>query len=67
MRTRFVLPFLLLWVLLGSGRSLASDLALTNAKIYPAPTEPPIENAAILIHDGRIVAVGPSVSIKIPR
>jgi imidazolonepropionase-like amidohydrolase len=66
-RIRFVPPFLLLWVLLGSGRSLASDLALTNAKIYPAPTEPPIENAASLIHDGRIVAVGPSVSIKIPR
>jgi imidazolonepropionase-like amidohydrolase len=66
-RIRFVPPFLLLWVLLGSGRSLASGLALTNAKIYPAPTEPPIENAAILIHDGRIVAVGPSVSIKIPR
>ena len=67
MRIRFVPPFLLLWVLLGSGRSLASGLALTNAKIYPAPTEPPIENAAILIHDGRIVSVGPSVSIKIPR
>jgi imidazolonepropionase-like amidohydrolase len=41
-------------------------VALAGAKIYPSPTEPPIENGAILIHDGRILAVGPSASIKIP-
>jgi imidazolonepropionase-like amidohydrolase len=45
----------------------ATDLALTNAKIYPSPTDPPIENASILLHDGRIAAVGPSASVKIPR
>jgi hypothetical protein len=66
-RIRFVLPFLLLWVLLGCGRSLASDLALVGAKIYLSPTEQSIERGSILIHDGRIVAVGPSVTVKIPR
>lgn len=66
-RIRFVLPFLLLWVLFGCGRSLASDLALVGAKIYLSPTEQPIEKGSILIHDGRIVAVGPSATMKIPR
>jgi imidazolonepropionase-like amidohydrolase len=66
-RIRFVLPFLILWALLGCGRSLASDLALIGAKIYLSPAEQPIKRGSILIHDGRIVAVGPSVSIKVPR
>jgi imidazolonepropionase-like amidohydrolase len=66
-RIRFVLPFLLVWALLACGRSLASDLALVGAKIYLSPAEQPIERGSILIHDGRIVAVGPSVSINIPR
>jgi len=37
------------------------------AKIYPAPTEPPIDNGAILIHNGHILAVGPSATTKFPR
>src|ERR1700691_1472375 len=51
--------FFLFCILLGCGRSLASDLALVGAKIYPSPTEEPIERGSILIHDGRIVAVVP--------
>ena len=58
---------LLLLTLLSLSPAKASDLALTNAKIYPSPTEPPIENGSILIHDGRIAAVGPSATIKIPH
>lgn len=54
-------------VFLASGPSHASDLALIGAKIYPSPTESPIENASILIHDDRILAVGPSPAVKIPR
>ncbi len=45
----------------------ASDLALTGAKIYPSPTEPAIENGSILVHQGRILAVGPASTVKIPR
>jgi imidazolonepropionase-like amidohydrolase len=47
-------------------QSHASDLALVGAKIYLSPTEPPIESGSILVHEGHILAVGPSARIKIP-
>ncbi|HZV60179.1 MAG TPA: S41 family peptidase, partial [Candidatus Eremiobacteraceae bacterium] len=50
----------------GNARS-ASDVVLVGAKIYSSPTEPPIDHGSIAVHDGRIVAVGPSDTIKIPR
>jgi imidazolonepropionase-like amidohydrolase len=34
------------------------DLVLQGAKVYPSPAAKPIENAVVLIHDGRIVSVG---------
>lgn len=67
MRIRFVLPVAVLFLLFACGLSRASDLALVGAKIYPSPTEPPIENGSILVHDGRILAIGPSATIKVPR
>jgi len=63
MRVRFVLVLTL--ILATCGVSRASDLALTGAKIYPSPTEPPIENGSIVIHDRHIVAVGLTSAIKI--
>jgi len=65
MRIRFAL--LLLSALLVCGFVRANDLALVGAKIYPSPTEPPIENGSILIRDGRIVSVGPAAVVKVPR
>jgi len=65
MRIRFAL--LLTLLSLGAAISQASDLALTGAKIYTSPTDPPIENGSIVIHDGTIVSVGPAAKIKIPR
>ncbi len=44
-----------------------SDLALVHAKIYPSPSEPAIEDGAVLVHKGRIVAVGPTGSVKVPH
>ena len=44
----------------------ASDLKLVHATIYTSPNEPPLRDAAILIHNGRITAVGPTGSIKSP-
>lgn len=35
----------------------ADVLAITNAKIYPAPDAPPIESGTVFVRDGRIVAV----------
>ncbi len=67
MGIRSFCPFLLLCVLFGCGLGRASDLALVGAKIYPSPTEQAIENGSILVHDGQIVAVGPSVAVKVPR
>jgi imidazolonepropionase-like amidohydrolase len=63
---RFASP-VLLWVLLACDLSSASDLALVGAKIYPSPTERAVDNGTILVHDGRILAVGPSPTIKVPR
>lgn len=45
----------------------ASDLVLTGATVYPSPSEAPIPNATIVIHDGSIVEIGPSASTKGPR
>jgi imidazolonepropionase-like amidohydrolase len=67
MRIRFVLPVLLLGTLLACGPIRSSDLALVHAKIYPSPTEPAIEDGTILVHDGRITAIGPSATTKPPR
>jgi imidazolonepropionase-like amidohydrolase len=45
----------------------AADLALTGAKIYTSPTDPPIEEGTVVIRDGQIVSVGPSSKVKIPH
>jgi imidazolonepropionase-like amidohydrolase len=67
MRIRAVLAILLLSTLGISTSSRASDLALIHAKIYSSPTDPPIEDGTILVHDGRIRAIGPSARLKPPR
>lgn len=45
----------------------ASDLVLTHAKVYTSPTEAPIEDGTIVVHGGKIRAVGPSSRTKAPR
>jgi len=67
MRSRSSYTFLLLWVLFACGLARASDLALVGAKIYPSAAEQAIENGSILVHDGRIVALGPSAAVKVPH
>jgi imidazolonepropionase-like amidohydrolase len=62
----FVL-FLLLIVLTVAARSAPTDpsgyLALVNGKVYPTPQAVPILDANIIIHDGKIVAVGKDAEI----
>lgn len=41
----------------------AADTVIKGARIYPAPDVAPIDNGAVLIRDGRIVAVGPAKEI----
>jgi imidazolonepropionase-like amidohydrolase len=67
MRIRFILPVILLGTLLACGPGRSSDLALLHAKIYPSPTEPAIEDGTSRMHDGRITAIGPSATTKLPR
>ena len=67
MRTRFLLLLPLFWLIFACGLSRASDVALVGGKIYPSPTDQPIDNGSIIVRDGRILAVGPSATIKIPR
>ena len=66
MRIRLLLVLTLCWVVFACGLSRASDLALVGGKVYPSPTEKPIDNGSIIVHNGRIVAIGPSATVKIP-
>ncbi len=45
----------------------AADLKFTHATVYTSPDQPPIRDATILIHNGKITAVGPTASIKGPH
>lgn len=45
----------------------AQDLAVVGARVYPSPEASPIEDATVWIRDGRIAAVGPRSSIKLPK
>ena len=66
MRPRIFLAVLFSIVLTLCTSSRAADLALVHAKIYPSPTAAPIADGTILVHNGRIQAVGPAGKIKIP-
>jgi imidazolonepropionase-like amidohydrolase len=46
--------------------ALAADLAIVDARIYPAPDAAPIEHCTVLMRDGRIAAVGPSATVAVP-
>lgn len=45
----------------------ASDLILVHARIYTSPSEKPLEDGTIVIHNGQIRAVGPSKTTKGPH
>jgi imidazolonepropionase-like amidohydrolase len=64
---RIRLALLISVICIVSGLARAADLALTGAKIYTSPTDPPIENGSIVIRDGLILSVGPSSTVKIPH
>lgn len=43
----------------------AADLALIGGTVYVSPAENPIEDAVVLIQDGKITSVGPRKSLKV--
>ena len=64
MKKRLRVLTVLLFAGMACQRSQATDLALVHAKIYVSPTEPAIEDGTIVIHNGRITAVGPSAKTR---
>ncbi|HYG05986.1 MAG TPA: amidohydrolase family protein [Stenotrophomonas sp.] len=44
----------------------AEELALVGARVYAAPDAAPLDDATILVRDGRIAAVGPRSLIAVP-
>jgi imidazolonepropionase-like amidohydrolase len=66
-RLRLALSFLLVLAFFSTLQCQASDLALVGAKIYLSPSDPPIENGTILIHNSHILSVGTAAAIKVPR
>ncbi len=67
MQRGFGLTLLLVLALFATVQCHASYLALVGAKIYLSPSAPPIENGTILVHNGRILSVGPVAEIKVPQ
>ena len=39
------------------------SLFIRDATVYPSPDDPPLQHVTVLVQDGRIAAVGPSLSI----
>lgn len=66
MKPRFLLCLALACAPFLGGVSRAAELALIDARIYPSPIDPPLDHGSILVRDGRIVAVGPSGTLRIP-
>jgi imidazolonepropionase-like amidohydrolase len=49
-----------------ASQAAAADLAVVGAKIYPSPKAAPIEAGTVVLHDGRIAALGPQDKVKVP-
>jgi len=45
----------------------AADLAVVGARLYPTPTAAAIARATVVVHDGKISAVGAAGTVKVPR
>jgi imidazolonepropionase-like amidohydrolase len=67
MRIGRIVLAILAGTLCSSLPGFSSDLALVHARIYASPTEAPIEDGTVLVHAGRIRAVGTTAVVKIPR
>lgn len=48
------------------GVAWAADVAIRGQTVYPV-SGPAIQDGVVVVHDGRITAVGPAASVKIPE
>src|SRR5258707_10123143 len=71
MSVRVSLLFVLSLLLCMAGRSAMAagdpDLVLRGGRVYTSPTAEPLDNAIVLIRNGRIVTVSKSDELKIPK
>ncbi len=61
-----LLPLIVLQ-LAHAGTKPPSDLVLIGARVYTSPTAAPIDNAVIIIRDGKIAEIGPDGRVKAPK
>ncbi len=70
LRLASILLALLIALTFASCKNKASespDLALVGGKVYPSPNATLIEDAVVLIHDGKIAEIGKRGEVKIPK
>src|SRR5262245_10195326 len=63
---KIVSCFALLGTLIAATAANAQTTALRGARVLDGTGAAPVDNATIVIRDGRIVAIGPSASITVP-
>ena len=51
----------------GAAKPYQADLAITGARIYPAPDAAPIDDGVVIVRGGRIAALGPRSKIAVPK
>jgi len=65
-RTRRLVAVLALLVGL-EVRAAGSTWAIEHARLIPSPTGAVVEDATILVRDGKVKALGPSASVRVPE
>jgi imidazolonepropionase-like amidohydrolase len=64
---RVVVRAVLILLLCSAASSQTADVVLTGATVYPSPDAQPIVDASIVVHEGRVAAIGPRASISVPK
>ena len=55
-----------LWIVLLALPASAQDLAVVGARVYADPQAEALDDATVIVREGRIVAVGPGTKIAVP-
>jgi imidazolonepropionase-like amidohydrolase len=61
-----IVCLLALWTVGAPAQQPASTRAFTGARVIDGSDKPPIDNATIVVRDGRIVSVGPAARVTVP-
>ncbi len=65
---RNLLSFAVLLLVALPASAAPPDVVLVHARVYPAPGATPLENAMVVVHDGKIVSLStPRRPVRVPR